>query len=204
MGEVYRARDSRLGRDVALKVLPAAYVSDSDRRARFLREARAAAALDHPNIISIHDVSADADAPFIVSELLDGTTLRDRLASGVGWSARKALEVAIPIARGLAAAHAHGIVHRDLKPENVFLSDTAGVKILDFGLARVAPEARSNGISATSTNQGRCSAPSGTWRRSRSVGSTPTTAPTSLRSGRFCTRCSPDAGRTSATRQPTP
>ena len=105
MGEVYRAHDPRLGRDVALKVLPAAYVSDSERRARFLREARAAAALDHPNIISIHDVGADTDVPFIVAELLEGTTLRAHLTPGVPWPARKVVEVAQPIARGLAAAH---------------------------------------------------------------------------------------------------
>lgn len=141
MGEVYRARDFRLGRDVAVKVLPAAYVNDDERRARFEREARAAAALNHSNVVAIHDVGTDGETPFIVSELLEGATLRDRMTPGAPWPVRRALDVSLAIAHGLAAAHARGIVHRDLKPDNVFLTRDGVVKILDFGLARLAPTA---------------------------------------------------------------
>jgi serine/threonine protein kinase len=135
MGEVYRARDTRLGREVAIKVLPAAFAQDADRLARFDREAKAVAALSHPNILAIHDAGTDHGQTFVVTELLDGETLRDRLNAGA-VPVRKAVEIAVPIARGLAAAHAKGIVHRDLKPENVFLLHDGQVKILDFGLAR--------------------------------------------------------------------
>jgi eukaryotic-like serine/threonine-protein kinase len=138
MGEVYRAHDPRLGRDVAVKVLPAVWVSDADRRERFEREGRAVAALNHPNITAIHDVGTDAGVPFIVSELLEGATLRELMTPGAPWPVRKAVEVTLGIAHGLAAAHARGIVHRDLKPENVFISTDSVVKLLDFGLARIA------------------------------------------------------------------
>jgi eukaryotic-like serine/threonine-protein kinase len=137
MGEVYRAHDPRLGRDVAVKVLPAVWVSDADRRERFEREARAVAALNHPNITAIHDVGTDAGVPFIVSELLEGATLRELMTPGAPWPVRKAVEVALSIAHGLAAVHARGIVHRDLKPENVFIGRDGVVKLLDFGLARI-------------------------------------------------------------------
>jgi Tol biopolymer transport system component len=137
MGEVYRGRDPRLGREVAIKVLPAHYLCDADRLDRFEREARAAAALNHPNVVVIHDTGTYNGVPFIASELLTGTTLRDALTPGAPWPTRKALDVAQQIARGLAAAHARGIVHRDLKPENVFLGADGVVKILDFGLARL-------------------------------------------------------------------
>ena len=137
MGEVYRAHDPRLGRDVAVKVLPAVWVSDADRRERFEREARAVAALNHPNITAIHDVGTDAGVPFIVSELLEGATLRELMTPGAPWPVRKAVEVALGIAHGLAAAHARGIIHRDLKPENVFIGRDGVVKLLDFGLARI-------------------------------------------------------------------
>jgi len=134
MGEVYRARDARLGRDVAVKILPDAYSSDPERLARFEQEARAAAALNHPNILAVYDVGSDHDVPYIVSELLDGVTLRDRMAD---LPVRRAIEYAIQIAHGLAAAHEKGIVHRDLKPENIFVTETGRVKILDFGLAKL-------------------------------------------------------------------
>ncbi len=136
MGEVYRARDARLGREVAVKVLPAELAADEERRRRFEREARAAAAVSHPNILAIHDVGTSRGLPYIVCELLEGETLRERLAHGPLPRGR-AVEVALPIARGLAAAQEKGVVHRDLKPENVFLTRDGQVKILDFGLARL-------------------------------------------------------------------
>jgi eukaryotic-like serine/threonine-protein kinase len=136
MGEVYRARDTRLQRDVAIKVLPAAFLSDPDRLARFEQEARAAAALNHPNILAVHDIGTQESAPYIVSELLEGETLRDRLGHGA-LPVRKAIEYAVQIAHGLEAAHEKGIVHRDLKPENVFVTSDGRVKILDFGLAKL-------------------------------------------------------------------
>ncbi len=135
MGEVYRARDARLSRDVAIKILPASFSADPDRLQRFAQESRAAAALNHPNILSIYDIGEDRGAPYVVSELLEGETLRDRLRSGA-LSSRKAIEYAQQIARGLAAAHEKGIVHRDLKPENLFITNEGHVKILDFGLAK--------------------------------------------------------------------
>src|SRR5438552_7036372 len=136
MGEVYRARDPRLGRDVAIKVLPSAFSADVDRLHRFEQEARAAAALNHPNILAVYDIGTDAGAPFIVSELLEGQTLRERLVAG-SVPVRKTGGYAVAIARGLAAAHEKGIVHRDLKPENVFVTADGGIKILDFGLAKL-------------------------------------------------------------------
>jgi len=157
MGEVYRAKDTRLGRDVAIKILPASFAEDPDRRARFEREAQAIAALSHPNVVAIFDTGMHDRQAYVVMELLTGQTLRERLAGGPrqsgaaaegipsaglrntpssGLALRKAVDTAIQIARGLGAAHAKGIVHRDLKPENVFLVDDGQVKILDFGLAR--------------------------------------------------------------------
>jgi eukaryotic-like serine/threonine-protein kinase len=136
MGEVYRARDPRLGRDVAIKVLPAAVAVDIDRLRRFEQEARAAAALNHPNILAVYDIGTDADTTFIVSELLDGETLRERMKAGP-VAVRRAIELALQVAHGLTAAHDKGIVHRDLKPENVFVSRDHRVKILDFGLAKL-------------------------------------------------------------------
>ncbi len=136
MGEVYRARDRRLGRDVALKKLPAGARTDPARIEGFETEARAASALNHPNILAVYDVGVHDGAPFVVSEMLEGQTLRDRLASGP-LSARKAVDHARQLARGLAAAHDRGIVHRDLKPENLFLTRDGYLKILDFGLARL-------------------------------------------------------------------
>src|ERR1700686_2396986 len=141
MGEVYKARDPRLNRDVAIKILPASFSADPDRLQRFAQEARAAAALNHPNILSIFDIGDDHGAPYVVSELLEGETLRDRLRNGP-LSSRKAIDYAFQVARGLAAAHEKGIVHRDLKPENLFLTSDGRVKILDFGLAKLTrPEA---------------------------------------------------------------
>jgi len=146
MGEVYRARDSRLERDVAVKVLPSAFAPDADRRARFERESKTVAALSHPNIVAIHDTGLHDGQAYLVMELLTGQSLREALARG-GFPVRKALDIAIQTARGLAAAHEKGLVHRDLKPENVFLLDDGRVKILDFGLARAV----SAGTGATET-----------------------------------------------------
>jgi eukaryotic-like serine/threonine-protein kinase len=137
MGEVYRARDPRLGRDVAIKVLPPTFAADPDRLRRFQQEARAVAALNHPNIIAVFDVGTDGGRPFLITELLEGETLRSRLLAGP-LSLRLALDFAVQFARGLAAAHDKGIVHRDLKPENLFVAKDRRVKILDFGLAKQA------------------------------------------------------------------
>src|SRR5512145_1567691 len=138
MGEVYRARDSRLGRDVAIKVLPKHLTNDREYLDRFEQEARAAAALNHPNILAVYDIGQHAGSPFIVSELLDGQTLRERLTDlNSGWAQRRAVQCALDVARGLTAAHEKGIVHRDLKPENIFLTSAGHAKILDFGLAKL-------------------------------------------------------------------
>ena len=135
MGEVYRARDTRLNRDVAIKILPASFSADPDRLQRFAQESRAAAALNHPNILSIFDIGEDRGAPYVISELLEGETLRERLRHGP-LASRKAIDYAQQIAKGLAAAHEKGIVHRDLKPENLFITNDGRAKILDFGLAK--------------------------------------------------------------------
>ncbi len=137
MGEVWRARDTRLNRDVAIKVLPPDLARDAERRLRFEREARAMAALSHPNVIAVFDTGIHDGEPYIVEELLDGDSLRTRLRAGP-FSAPAAVEIAASIARGLAAAHEKGIVHRDLKPENVFLTRFGNVKVLDFGLAKLS------------------------------------------------------------------
>jgi serine/threonine protein kinase len=149
MGEVYRARDTRLHRDVALKILPVAVAADAGRRGRFELEARATAALNHPNIVAVYDVGSENDLFFIVSELVDGETLRVAAKPGQ----RRALEWAGQIATGLAAAHAAGIVHRDLKPENILVTRDGRIKILDFGLAKLAAEPAAVGEMATLTVQ---------------------------------------------------
>src|SRR5689334_19283833 len=157
MGEVYRARDTRLGRDVAVKVLPERLASDHDAVARFEREAKAVAALSHPNILAIHDVGQTDGTAWAVTELLDGSTLRERIEEGGALPFRKCIEYGVQIADGLAAAHERGIVHRDLKPENVFLTPEGRVKILDFGLAKSAPgpdDAQTNSPTVTATDPG--------------------------------------------------
>ncbi|MDQ2971147.1 MAG: serine/threonine protein kinase, partial [Acidobacteriota bacterium] len=137
MGEVYRASDSRLGRDVAIKVLPAAAAADPDRRQRFEQEARAASALNHPNILTVYDIGETDGTTYIAMELVDGKTLREVLASGEPLPTKKLLDIAVQTSEGLAKAHAAGIVHRDLKPENLMVSKDGYVKILDFGLAKL-------------------------------------------------------------------
>ena len=136
MGEVYRARDTRLSRDVAIKVLPSVVSGDPERLRRFEQEARAAAALNHPNILAVFQLGTYEGAPYLVSELLEGATLRDQLKRGP-LPLRKAIDCGVQVARGLAAAHEKGIVHRDLKPENLFVTKDGRVKILDFGLAKL-------------------------------------------------------------------
>jgi eukaryotic-like serine/threonine-protein kinase len=145
MGEVYRARDTRLGREVAIKVLPAAYSQDADRLRRFEQEARATSALNQPNILTIYDIGTHAGMPYIVTELLDGAELRAQLSGGA-LSVRKVLDYAQQIAKGLAAAHEQGVVHRDLKPENLFVTKDGRVKILDFGLAKLKPQQFGQGV----------------------------------------------------------
>src|SRR5262245_10736358 len=139
MGEVYRARDPRLDRDVAVKFLAPGPLGSQVAIDRFAREGRALAALSHPNLLAIFDVGNDAGVAYLVTELLEGQTLRSRLSRSP-LSDAEATEIAAAMAEGLAAAHARGIVHRDLKPENVFLTDDGRVKILDFGIARREPE----------------------------------------------------------------
>jgi eukaryotic-like serine/threonine-protein kinase len=155
MGEVYRASDSRLGRDVAIKVLPQLFSADRVRLKRFEQEARAAAALSHPNILGVFQMGACEGAPYLVSELLEGETLRERIKRGP-LALDQAVDYAIQVAHGLSAAHEKGIVHRDLKPENLFVTQDGRIKILDFGLAKLTqmPAASELGISATGTEPG--------------------------------------------------
>lgn len=135
MGVVYRARDTRLGREVALKVLPQGFADDPDRLRRFEQEARAVGSLNHPNILALFDTGSFEGAPYLVMELLEGETLREKLG-GKPFGARRAVDLTLQVAQGLAAAHERGIVHRDLKPENIFITRDGRVKLLDFGLAK--------------------------------------------------------------------
>src|SRR5688572_27861285 len=136
MGEVYRARDARLGREVAVKILPPALARNEERWRRFEQEAAAAGALSHPNVLVVHDIGDHEGAPYLVTELLEGETLRQRLGRGP-LSASKVADLGVQIARGLGAAHDKGIVHRDIKPDNLFLTTDGRAKILDFGLAKL-------------------------------------------------------------------
>jgi eukaryotic-like serine/threonine-protein kinase len=156
MGEVYRARDQRLGRDVAIKVLPTEFSRDADRLRRFEQEARAVGMLNHPNILTIYEIgnaaAENGGGPFIVAELLEGEELRAQLNQG-GLPPRRALEYAAQIVSALAAAHAKGLVHRDLKPENLFITTDGRVKILDFGLAKLKPQQVGGADSQTPTQK---------------------------------------------------
>lgn len=154
MGEVYRARDTRLEREVAIKVLPERTARNPEALARFEREAKAVAALSHPNILALYDVGVEQGVSFAVTELLEGETLRSRLASLLPWP--KAVEIGAAVAAGLAAAHSKGIIHRDLKPENIFLTSDGRVKVLDFGLARMnsAPSPQDGSTLPTETIEG--------------------------------------------------
>jgi serine/threonine-protein kinase len=153
MGVVYRAFDGKLARDVALKVLPPELLGDAERRARFLREARLAAAVTHPCTAAVYDVGEDGDAAFVAMELIRGKTLRSALEPGP-FDVARAVRITRDIARGLSKAHESGIVHRDLKPENVMLDEEDQVKVLDFGLAKLR-EAEGDGGASTSTEAGR-------------------------------------------------
>ena len=135
MGEVYRARDTRLDRTVAIKILPATFADDTDRLDRFEHEARLLSTVNHPNLLANHDVGAQDGVHYLVSEFLEGQTLRERMHAGP-LSQRRVIEYALELAKGLAAAHGKGIVHRDLKPDNIFVTKDGRVKILDFGLAK--------------------------------------------------------------------
>jgi serine/threonine protein kinase len=139
MGDVYRAHDTRLNREVALKVLATSVLGDPERLTRFAQEARTTALINHPNIVAVFDVGAEEGLPFVVSELLSGETLRARMKAGA-LPVRVAVSHALDIAHGLIAAHHLGVVHRDLKPENIFVTDDGGLKILDFGLAKCRNE----------------------------------------------------------------
>ncbi len=152
MGVVYRAHDERLDRDVAIKVLPESVAQDPDRTGRFEREARAVAKLDHPNILAIHDFGIERGVTYAVMELLEGESLRELISDG-GLTTKRAVEYAGSIAEGLAAAHEKGIVHRDLKPENVHLTADGRVKILDFGLAKLAERDQQPGAGSDSATQ---------------------------------------------------
>ncbi|HUQ49291.1 MAG TPA: protein kinase [Terriglobales bacterium] len=159
MGEVYKARDTRLDRDVAIKVLPESFAKDTDRLRRFEQEARVISTLNHPNVLAIYDVGKSGDAPYLVAELLEGESLGHRLQSGP-LPQRKAIETATQVACGLAAAHEKGIVHRDLKPDNIFLTEDGRVKILDFGLAKnLRPEAFSASASMATLDSPQVASP---------------------------------------------
>ena len=150
MGEVYRARDARLGRVVAIKILPAEFAADSDRLLRFEREARSASALNHPNIVTIYDLGQDGSTHYIAMELIEGKTLRELLAAG-SLPIRRSIEIAAQVAEGLAKAHEAGIAHRDLKPDNLMITDDGFIKILDFGLAKlVSPSGEQSGAQTMS------------------------------------------------------
>jgi TolB-like protein/Tfp pilus assembly protein PilF len=153
MGEVWKARDTRLRREVAIKVLPAAFSADADRLRRFESEALAASSLNHPNILTVHDTGVLDGAPYVVSELLEGATLRERLSSG-RLPTRKAVDYSAQAARGLAVAHEKGIVHRDLKPDNLFVTSDGRVKILDFGLAKIVTPSSRAGDPTEAPTQG--------------------------------------------------
>src|SRR5262245_23974520 len=151
MGEVYRARDPRLGREIALKLISQTFATDPSRLYRFEQEARAAGQLNHPNILAVHDIGNHAGAPYIVSELLDGESMRDRLRVGP-LPTRKAVDYARQIAAGLAAAHDKGIIHRDVKPDNLFITSDGRIKILDFGIAKLTrPSDERSGLTALPT-----------------------------------------------------
>src|SRR5215510_5854380 len=153
MGEVYRARDTRLDRDVALKILPAHLGDNIEARSRFEREAKAVASLTHPNILAIHDFGVEKGIAYSVTELLEGETLRGRMG-GTALPPRRSIEYALQIAQGLAAAHEKGIIHRDLKPENLYVTRDGIVKILDFGLVKRRPSPSDDERSSAPTTPG--------------------------------------------------
>ncbi len=204
MGEVYRAKDARLGREVAVKVLPERLASDPGARRRFEREAKAAAVLSHPNILALYDVGVHEGVSYAVMELLEGETLRGRLdRAAIGWS--EAVEIGAAVADGLAAAHAKGVVHRDIKPENLFLTNDGVVKILDFGLARLVEPVGAAEHDETLTLETRPGAVMGTahYRSPEQVRGQPADARSDIFSfGGGCHERSAAGDRSPATRPP--
>src|SRR5687768_1887432 len=209
MGEVYRARDRRLGREVALKVLPAELSADVDRLARFEQEARSASALNHPNIVTIHEIGRHDETSYISMELVDGKTVRELMAAGP-VPIRKLLGIAAQVADGLAKAHAAGIVHRDLKPENVMVSRDGFVKVLDFGLAKlVEPESGSElsampTLARAQTHPGVVMGTVAYMSPEQASGEPVDSAPTSSRSARSFTRPWAERNRSRGRRPPRP
>jgi serine/threonine protein kinase len=193
MGEVFRARDTRLRRDVALKVLPLSALGDDDRRNRFEREAQVLASLNHPNIAQVFGVEDAAGTPVIVMELVDGDTLADRLAGGA-LPTREALVAAVQLCDGLEAAHDRGVVHRDLKPANIRLRPDGSIKILDFGIAKALAQGSEASDSPTMASPGVTGAgiilgTAAYMSPEQARGKVSTSAPTSGRSAVCSTRC---------------
>jgi serine/threonine protein kinase len=195
MGEVYRARDTRLGREVAVKVLSPEFSADADRRTRFEQEARAASALNHPNIVTIYEIGASDSTIYIAMELVEGKTLREVLP-GAPLPIRRLLDLGFQMADGLAKAHAAGIVHRDIKPENVMVSRDGSVKILDFGLAKLLKEQPQDESSAPRPTIGGGHGPGhrGLHVARAGSGNAVDFAPTSSPSARSSTRWPPESG----------
>ena len=204
MGEVYRAIDTRLGREVAVKVIAERLSDDPSAVARFEREAKAVAALSHPNILALHDFGREGGVTFAVMELLQGETLAARLATEQ-FTWRRSVEIAAAIADGLASAHARGIVHHDLKPANVFITRDGLVKILDFGLATREPYTSHAAAGLASASAERSpessTARSGTCRRNRSTEPPAINEATSSRSAASCTKCWQVGPRSAARRR---
>ena len=211
MGEVYRARDTRLNREVAIKVLPAERLADEHRRRRFHQEARALSSLNHPHIVTIYEVESAGDHDFIVMELVRGSSL-DQLIPSRGLPVRQLLRIAVPVAEALAAAHARGIIHRDVKPANLMVGDDGVVKVLDFGVAKLLepewePRCRHrDGPSARRRERVRanCGDAGVYGARASQPAERSTRAATCSASGRCCTSWPPARARSTATRQPRP
>ncbi len=203
MGEVYRARDTKLKREVAIKVLPEAFAQDNERRNRFEREAQSIAALNHPNIVHVYSVEEADGVHFITMELVEGKTLAEILPKN-GFPLDRFFEMAVPLAEALAAAHDKGITHRDLKPQNVMVSDEGRVKVLDFGLAKAAKGfsgdgARSELPTETKTQEGAIVGTLTYMSPEQARGRRPTHARTSFPWGLSSTRCSQGDVRSVAT-----
>lgn len=206
MGEVYRAKDTRLGREVALKILPESLAAEGDRLRRFEQEARAVAALNHPNLLAVFDIGQDNHTPFLVSELLEGESLRAIVDRGA-LPQRKTIEYGVQIAHGLAAAHEKHIVHRDLKPENVFVTRDGRVKILDFGLAKFAQKGVDPDEVTMTSSQTAAGVVMGTasyMAPEQVAAKSLTPAPTSSPSAPCSTKCSPASAPSVATPPPKP
>ena len=186
MGEVYRARDTRHGRTVAIKVLPASISGDAERRERFLRDARATAALSHPNIATLYEISEDQDQLFLVFDFVPGQTLKT-VIGGHPLNPRRAIDLAAQIADALAEAHAAGIVHRDLKPDNIIVTPRGNAKLLDYGLAAWTTGGAERGGSIKGADAATTTTP--ICRPSRCSAIKATIAPTSSRSASCCSRC---------------